>query len=171
MDRVIFRHRVTGRMLVYVAAVIAVAGALVLYIDEGKSVIPIIGITLGAMALPAIVFWLLLQLSGRNLIAELILRDSALRIEMVHIFGKGRKFQIPPPSASDWSWYSRQAQSSTGSRSGVIKMMSDGKTYEMVLDGATVVDEVELRKLAPALVDEMFAAKLLTHKPMLPLNA
>lgn len=165
MDRIIFSHRVTGRILGYIAAAVAIAGAFVLYIDEGKSVLAIIGITLAAMALPTIAFWLLLQLSGRRLVAELILQDDALQVEMVHIFGKGRKFQIPAPPASDWSWYSRQAQGNAGSRSGVIKFKSGDKTYEMVLDGATVVDEGELRKLAPKVVDEMTAGKLLIHKP------
>lgn len=165
MDRIIFSNRMTGKILAYVVALGAFSGAFIFYISEGKNNLTLIGLILGGMVLFPLAFWLIIHFSARSLIGELILCEDKLRVEMVHVLGKGRTFEIPIPPASDWSWYSQKKDSSSTQRVGVIKFKSGDKTYQMALDGAKVVDEVELRKLAPKLVDEMIASKVMFHNP------
>jgi len=165
MDRVIFSNRMTGKTLAYVLALGVFSGVFIFYLSESKNNLTLIALVIGATALFPLLYWLVIRFFARNLIGELILRNDKLQVEMVHVLGKGKKFEIPIPPAADWSWYSQKESSSSTQRVGVIKIKSGGKTYEMTLDGAKVVDEVELRKLAPNLVDEMIASKVMIHKP------
>ena len=165
MARIIFSNRITDKMLIYIFAIFAIVGAIVLWIDEGKSSFLIIGSTLGSTLLILLLFWLFVHFSSRNLIAELILHSDGLQVEMVHILGKGRKFELPIPPASDWSWYSQKSDSNSTERVAVITFKSGARTYQMSLNDAKVVDEVELRKLAPKMVNELVDSKLLFHKP------
>jgi hypothetical protein len=165
MDRIIFNNRITGQMFIWVAGFVVFGGVFTHYLFEGKHLLPVIGVTLAAMVVFPLLAWLVIHFSGRSLIAEVILRGDTLQVEMVHAFGKGRKFEMPIPPESDWSWYAQKANSSTTERVGIIRLKSGGKTYEMSLNGAKIVDEVELRKLAPKTIDEMIASKVMFHKP------
>lgn len=166
MPRIIFSNRITGNMLIYIAAICAIVGAAVFWIDEGRNSILVICGTLGGTVLLLLLFWIVIHFSSRSLIAELILRDDALQVEMVDILGKGRKIEMPIPPASDWNWYSQKSDSQSTERVGVITFKSGGRTYQMSLNDAKVVDEVELHKLAPNVVDEMIASKVMIHKPV-----
>jgi hypothetical protein len=165
MDRVIFNNRITGKMFIYVTAFVLLGGVFTHYLFEEKHPIAIAGLTLGGMLVFPLLAWLVIHFSGRSLIAEVRLRGDMLHVEMVHAFGKGRKFELPIPPESDWNWYAQKADSSTSERVGIITFKWGGKTYQMSLNGARIVDEVELRKLAPKVIDEMIASKVMFHKP------
>ena len=165
MAPTIFRNRITGKTFLYLPVFCIILGAVLVYVDDGKDSLSIIGVTLGVTVLLVLLLWIAFHFSSRSLIAELILRGDTLEVEMVHVLGKGRKFELPIPPASDWGWYSQKADSKSTERVGVITFKSGDRKYQMSLDGAEVVDEVELRRLAPQMVDELTASSLLFHKP------
>ena len=165
MERIIFRNRFTVHMLGLIAVMCLAVGGVILWVDHGRNSLLILGYTLGGTLLLLLLFWLAIVLAGRNLVAELILRDDGMQVEMVHFLGKGRKINLPIPPATDWGWYAQKPDPRNTRRVGVITFRSGGKIYKMSLHQAKIVDEVEFRKLAPTVVEEMVAGKVMVHKP------
>ena len=165
MERIIFRNRQTYHIMIYMVILCLVFGGVIAWAGDGKDLLLVMAYTLGMATLLVVLYSLGMLYAGRTLIAEIILKGDKLQIEMVNLFGKGRQFELPLPPASDWGWYSQKADSKSNQRVGIMTLMVGGTKYSMSLQYAEIVDEVELRKLAPTVVDEMTASNVLLHKP------
>lgn len=146
MGRTLFRNRMGGRNLAYMLAGFALATVIVVLKDGGRDPGMVFGIMGGLVAFCFLVLWLVMSLAMKRQVAELTRSGDVLMAEMVHMFGHGRRVEIPVTATSNW-----QVASAGGKRTATITFSAGGEAYRMPVHGAAVLDIDGLGALAPDL--------------------
>lgn len=104
-----------GRILACILAGFALAAAIAVLKEGGRNLGMVFGIMGRLVAFCFLLLWLVTSLAMKRQIAELTRSGDVLLAEMVHMFGRGRRVEIPVSSADNSrGWASPRASAPPG---------------------------------------------------------
>jgi hypothetical protein len=140
METVVFRNRMGGSNLLWIAFAFALAGAWLIF--TGTDVLLTLGIVAALVVASYAMVAVIIAMSARRQIAELRETPAGLWVEMVHLFGKGRQFTLAPDQVQGWTLTGARTKYAT------LHLKTADQGYKLPLYGAKVVDRDSLLRLA-----------------------